>query len=128
MYHLLVKYLEKTELESKDWLVHSREPWPSVLIEWNNSINLRKSEFGDSSKTLTNFFNDWRVLKTKLGYDLVDQDYIKLYPDSHKRLFHNWSSFVPKIIPIIQKEVKEKESLVYLEQLLIPTKLCDGLL
>lgn len=91
-------------------------------------MNLRKNQFSDTLQTLSNFFKDWPILKTKLGYDLIDQDYLKIYPDSHRSLYNNWQLFIQNIVPILKTELKEKESLQYLNYLEKPNDLSEGLL
>ncbi|XP_011698121.1 PREDICTED: uncharacterized protein LOC105456047 [Wasmannia auropunctata] len=99
--------ISETQLDSFQWLRRCLEPQSEATVKWKETasvrlLKLRSTEYRRKKRKqficgITEYFNEFRVLRQPWGYILLEQDFNHLYPNNLMQLLSNWEKVVPKI-------------------------------
>lgn len=99
--------ISETQLDSFQWLRRCLEPQSEATVKWKETasvrlLKLRSTEYRRKKGKqficgITEYFNEFRVLRQPWDYILLEQDFNHLYPNNLMQLLSNWEKVVPKI-------------------------------
>lgn len=98
-----VPILEEEELEklkpSLEWLAEKEEPWWQTIIHWKKTFIYRSKQIGkDYSRTIAQIYEDWPILKTAKGFQLLTLDFISANLTEHPNCISGFFSFYEKLV------------------------------
>ncbi|KAH0535050.1 hypothetical protein KQX54_012586 [Cotesia glomerata] len=94
-----------------DFISKKLEPWSDVIINWESTFDVRQQTL----KTLNDvqvYFDTFPCLKQPQGYQLLESDFNKLYPDKAKNLSDKWPTFRMCIIELLRTSREPKTDAV----------------
>ncbi|XP_067620466.1 uncharacterized protein [Eurosta solidaginis] len=104
------------EKSAYDWLNLFDSPWSTVEAYWKKTFKTRRQQILNSSgNTLANILRNWKLFSHSCGYNLIDIDFTALHQNS-SRLRENWQGFKTKVLPILNKRVKDTQNLQHLKK------------
>ncbi|XP_055854562.1 uncharacterized protein LOC129918198 [Episyrphus balteatus] len=101
------------ELAKKSWLSQNMKPWDEVLNKWRKTFRVRRTDILKGEDVLEN----WPLFKNPIGYNLIDVDFVELYPDSPKDILEEWQFFREHIVPYLKEKIKDPDSKELMENL-----------
>ncbi|XP_055908365.1 uncharacterized protein LOC129943138 [Eupeodes corollae] len=103
----------KEELEKKAWLSQNIEPWEDVVNVWKQTFRIRRADILKGENILEN----WPLFQNSMGYNLIDIDFVELFPDSPADILDEWPIFRESIVPYLRERIKDPDSKELLERL-----------
>ncbi|CAG9791625.1 unnamed protein product [Diatraea saccharalis] len=88
-----------------EWLRKSSEPWKIAEEKWKNTSKIRLEE--SKNITVSDYMNEYPVLKKPTGYQLLLIDFETLYPDKSQRLYETFILYRNKILDLAQKKANK---------------------
>lgn len=100
--------LDKTEIESIEWLKRHQAPWELVVQHWSKTFNIRSKNIKSSNqRNLINIFTEWPILKHPNGYFLILEDFKCMNLSKETLSMDKWENFFQRIrsrIPLSHKD------------------------
>ncbi|EFN85241.1 hypothetical protein EAI_04678 [Harpegnathos saltator] len=106
----------ETQLDSFQWLRRCLEPQNEAIVKWKETasvrlLKLRSTEYRRKKgkqfiSEITEYFNEFRVLRQPWGYILLEQDFHYLYPNYSMQLLSNWEKIAVKIKKLLKTTIK----------------------
>ncbi|XP_036346998.1 uncharacterized protein LOC118756334 [Rhagoletis pomonella] len=104
------------EKSAYDWLKLFDSPWSTVEANWKKTFKIRRQEILNSSgSTSAKTLRAWKLFSHSCGYNLIDIDFNALHQNC-SQLTEKWQGFRTKIIPILNKRVKDIQNLQHLKK------------
>ncbi|XP_077264434.1 uncharacterized protein LOC143898680 isoform X1 [Temnothorax americanus] len=105
----------ETQLDNLQWLRRCLEPQNEAIIKWKETasirlLKLRNTEYRQKKGkhfigAITDYFNEFRILRQPWGYILLEQDFSYLYPNHSMQLLSNWEKIVQRIKSLLKTNI-----------------------
>ncbi|XP_070525972.1 uncharacterized protein [Cardiocondyla obscurior] len=108
---------DHTVRDSLEWLGKHQAPWETVLIHWNITYDIRRSDLQQcKDKILSNIFEKWQLFKHPLGHELIEFDFNKMNLTKQSLNIEIWKQFIEHILEHTAINKKDNTATILIEQ------------
>ncbi|XP_055680270.1 uncharacterized protein LOC129796132 [Lutzomyia longipalpis] len=91
------------------FLRENTEPWDEIFFSWRATFHARQKLLKSPTSSLQNYFNQFKILQSPCGNDLLLKDFSTEYPDCDTKFFERWPEINERIISFCKKKISKDE-------------------